>query len=40
MYLKFEAKNVEIKVANLSVILSGLKIINYITNTMNVKKRK
>ena len=39
IFLKFTAKNVEIKIANLSVILSGLKIINYIINTKNVKKQ-
>ena len=40
IYLKFTAKNVEIKIANLSVILLGLKIINYFTNATNVKKRQ
>ena len=40
IYLKFTVKSVEIKIANLNVILLGLKIINYITNATNVKKRQ
>ena len=38
--MKFAAKNVEIKIANKSVTLLGLKIINFIINTKNVKKKK
>ena len=38
IYQKFTAKNVEIKIVHQSVILLGLKIINYITNATNVKK--
>ena len=40
IYLKFKAKNVEIKIANLSVILLGLKIINYIKKCNECKKRQ
>ena len=40
IYLKFTTKNAEIKIANLSVILLGLKIINYIMNATSVKKKK
>ena len=40
IYLKFKAKNVEIKIANLSVILLGLKIINYIKKCSECKKRQ
>ena len=40
IYLKFKAKNVEIKFANLSVILLGLKIINYIKKCNECKKRQ
>ena len=37
-YLKFIAKNGEIKIVNLNVILLGLKIIDYITSVKNVNK--
>ena len=40
IYLKFTTKSAEIKIANLSVILLGLKIINYIMNATSVKKKK
>ena len=38
IYLKFTTKNVERKIANLSVILLVLKMTNYIMNATNVKK--
>ena len=37
-YLKFTAKNVEIKTVNQHVILVGLKIIDYVIHAKNVKK--
>ena len=37
-YLKFTAKNVEIKTVNQHVILLSLKIIDYVINPKNVKK--
>ena len=40
IYLIFTGENVEIKIANLSVILLDLKIINHITNATNVKKKR
>ena len=38
IYLKFSAKNIEIKSVNLNVSLLDLKIIDYSTNAKNVKK--
>ena len=38
IYLKFTAKNVNIKTMNLSGILLDLKITNYIAKAKNVKK--
>ena len=40
IYLKFTAKNSEIKIADLSVILLGLKIIYYITNECKERQLK
>ena len=40
IYLKFIAKNVEIKIANLSVSLKGLKVTNFLIIAKSVEKKQ